>query len=84
MLSAETNTAVRLWHKRTTVPVRQLPTMDRVPYPIVVCVATLNMTAALNPCSRSKPRRHPGSAREMPNQTPANARKEQDVDARDE
>ena len=58
MLNALTNTAVRLWQRRTKVPVRQLPTMDRVPYPIVVCVATLKITAALNPSSN--PDRQPG------------------------
>ena len=67
--TAFTNTPARLWRSNTSEAVRHPDAIERVPYPIVICVATEKMNAALieaaivsEASSEGKPRRHPGLA----------------------
>ena len=56
-LSAFTKTPTMICAKSKAAPARHSLFTNRVPYPKVVCVATLKMSAALNP-PLSKPPRH--------------------------
>ena len=69
-LSALTNTPTTICAKSNAAPARHAPRMLRVPYPSVVCVATLKMSAALKP-PFSKPSRHDGELRRSSSQNSA-------------